>query len=479
MFQYLFVSVYFIAAIILPLTFVLMLWGAIRITGLRDQKFMWGSLIGILGVIPVLSDLTVTRGEFVDGVLKDVWTPPGIAQFIGDWGARGLTYLILGFALIVFFKSLQSRQQEKRTGTWLFVAYLALITPPFISSVVGTRPVFNHFMLSEPLIFALVYLSRPTSDWLWYVKQFKRVLIVYIVLSALFGVLVPSWTTGSAMVLIPGFSFRLNGIFSHSNSLGMAALVYLVLDMADETPKTLYRELSWYVTMGVLAATQSKTAWVGAVLAFAVNYIYKITALKKSGGVHSFMPALIGLGVVLAGVVGYLFFFETVLDHWSRGLDAETYNSLTSLTGRTNIWNITLHSWEENPIFGYGPGLWDIDYRLQYAPQYLYIVGMAHNQFIQTLGESGIVGVLGLSIYLLTLVKLGFQYFSMTRGVSLVIVVIFLARSMSETPFRNLELGVLFFVHFILIVLFMSMTAAKRQQQETLSLNMQGVFIKP
>ncbi len=478
MFEYLSIAALFIAAIILPLIFIFMLWGVFRITAQRDQKFLWGSLIGILGLIPVLSDLTVTRGEFVDGVLKDVWTPPGIAQFIGDWGSKGLTYLILGFGLIVILKSLQSKQQENRVGTWLFVSYLALITPPFISSVAGTRPVFIHFMLFEPLIFSLAYLIRPSSDWLWYVKLFKRVLLVYVLLSALFGVLAPAWSTGSAMVLIPGFSFRLNGIFSHSNSLGMAALVYLVLDMADETPGTLYRELSWFLTMGVLVATQSKTAWAGAVFAYAIYYIYKITALKKFHGVQSSIPVIVGMFVLLVGVGGYLLIFETAFDNWFRGLNTETYNSLTSLTGRTNIWDITIRSWQENPIFGYGPGLWDVDYRLQYAPQYLDIVGMAHNQFFQTLGESGIVGVIGLSIYLFTLVKLGFQYFSMTRGVSLALVVIFLARSISETPFRNLEMSVMFFVHFILFVLLLSMTATKRQQQEALNLKTSGVFIK-
>lgn len=457
--KYVITPAYFIAAIVIPLVFTFILWSLFRITGQRDQKILWGGLIGIMGLIPVLSDLVIARGEFVNGVLRDVWIPPKIIRFLGDWSARGLIYLILGYGLILIIKKLHSKRIEIRTGSGLFFAYLMLIAPSFISAVAGTQPTFNHFMFYEPLIFTLVYFARPSEDWLWYVKQFKRVLLVYIVLSALFGVLAPTWSTGSALTLIPGFNFRLNGIFSHSNGLGVAALLYLVLDMADDTRRSFYRTLAWLVSMGVLVATQSKTAWVSTVLAYSIFYIYKFTVITKSRVRYSAMPFIMGIFILLVGMGGFLWLIEIGVEKWLSGLDAQTYNSLISLTGRTNIWEITLRSWQKNPIFGYGPKLWDVDYRLQYAPQYLYIVGMAHNQFLQTLGASGILGVIGLSIYLGTLIKIGVQYFSVTRGVSLALVAVFLVRSISEAPFTNLVMDITFFAHFILFVLLMSLTA--------------------
>ncbi len=469
MMEFVFISAYVIAAIVIPLTFIFMLWGMFRITGQHNKRFFWGGLIAILGMIPVLSDLTIARGEYVNGILKDVWAAPGIIQFFGEWGSRGLIYLILGYGLVVIVKSLYSKQIEIRVGGWLYFSYLMLIIPSFISSVAGTRPFFIHFMLYEPLILTLAYLARPTENWLWYVKQFKRVLLTYVSLSAFLGLLVPTWTTGAALTLIPGFNFRLHGIFSHSNSLGMAALVYLVLDMADETRATVYRKLGWFISMCVLIATQSKTAWVGALLAYTIFSIYKILVQKSSRVGQSAMPLVIG-GFVLVGMGGFVLLFGNSVGNWFGGLDAETYNSLTSLTGRTNIWNITIRSWLENPIFGYGPGLWDIEYRLKYAPQYLDIVGMAHNQFFQTLGESGILGVIGLVIYMITLLKVGLQYFSATRGVSLALVVIFLTRSISETPFRNLALDMMFFAHFILFVLLLSMSATAHNKNSTLKM---------
>lgn len=460
MMQYVFISAYFVAALMIPLVFILMIWGLFRITDPRNPKVFWGGLIGILGFIPFLTDLTIARGEVVGGVLRDVWVPPGFVQFFAQWGARGLIYLTLGFGLVVIVKHLYSKQIEKNVAGWLFGAYLMFIAPSFISAVAGTRPTFIHFMLYAPLIFTLAYLARPFSDWAWYVKQFKRVLFFYVLLSALLGIIAPSWSTGPALTLIPGLTFRLHGVFSHSNSLGMAALVYLILDMSDGTRRTLYRKLAWLVSIGVLVATQSKTAWVGAVLAYGVFFIYKISARKTSKTGYSITPAIIGGLTVLLGFAGAVLLFGVGVEGWLKGLNAETYNSLTSLTGRTNIWAITIQTWKENPIFGYGPGLWNVEYRLKYAPaSYLNIVGMAHNQFIQTLGEAGVLGIIGLLIYVGTLITFGIRFFTVTQGVSLALVVVLIARSVSETPFRNVALDLMFFVHFAVFVIFLSLLA--------------------
>ena len=287
MMQYAFLSAYFLVALLVPLTFIVMLWGLFRISAKRDQRIFWGGLIGILGLIPVLTDVRTPRGEWVNGVLQDVWIPPGFVQFLALYGARGLTYLVLAYSLVVIVKNLFIKHTEKEYGGWLFAAYLIFVAPSFISAVAGTRPSFSHFMTYAPLIFTLAYLARPTCDWKWYVRQFKLVLLVYVFLSGLLGVLAPTWSTGTALVLIPGFDFRLHGIFSHSNSLGMAALVYLVLDMAEGGDRTLYRKLGWLVSVAVLVSTQSKTSWAGAVLAYGIFFIYKVSAMRTSRSGYS------------------------------------------------------------------------------------------------------------------------------------------------------------------------------------------------
>lgn len=467
MMQYAFISAYFLVALIVPLAFIIMLWSLFRISAQRDQRIFWGGLIGILGFIPVLTDVRIPRGEFVNGVLQDVWIPPGYIQFLAEYGSKGLIYLVLAFSLVMIVKSLHGKQVEKRNGSWLFASYLIFVVPSFISVVAGTRPFFSHFMTYAPLIFTLAYLARPSDDWKWYVRQFKLVLLIYVSLSGIIGVLAPTWSTGTALTLIPGFDFRLHGIFSHSNSLGMAALVYLVLDMADGADRTLYRKLGWLVSVAVLVSTQSKTSWAGAVLAYGVFFIYKISVMRTGRSGYTDTPAIAIVGglVVLTGFAGVVLLGGVGVEGWFSGLDTQTYNSLTSLTGRTNIWAITLNSWQENPIFGYGPGLWDVEYRLKYAPQYLYIVGQAHNQFFETLGSSGLLGVMGLFVYVGALLKYGVKYFTVTRGASLSLVIVLIARSISEAPLKNQALDLMFFIHFVVFVLFLSLAANTEKLQ--------------
>ncbi len=466
MMQYAFLSAYFLAALIVPLVYIGMLWGMFRIASARNDRIFWGGLILILAILPVLTDVRIARTEFVDGIWREAWTPPASVQFLSLWGARGLSYLLIGFSLVMIVKTLFSRHIEKRTGAPLFVAYLALVTPIFISSILGSHPVFIHFIFFAPLIFVMAYLAQPTADWLWYVKQFKRVLLFYIALSALLGVLFPRWATGTGMILIPGFSLRLNGIFAHSNGLGMAALSYLVLDMADPARRSIYRKLAWLLSFSVLVATQSKTAWVGALLAYGILFVYKSHAYLSARASHSAGPAIVGGLLVFLAVIGLLLAFA-FLGGWFGALDNEIYTSLTTLTGRTTIWEITVNTWRQNPIFGYGPSLWDMDYRLKYAPiKFQYTAGMAHNQFFQSLGESGVLGVLGLLAYVSTLLYFGVRFISVTRGVSLALFAILIARSVSETPFRNLALDMMFFVHFAVFVLFLSLMVHERNQFE-------------
>lgn len=464
MMQYAFISAYFLAAIIIPLTFVFMLVGVFRVTSQKNNNFFWGWLIAILGIIPVLTDIRTPRSENIEGVQGSVWTPPGFIQFFAEWGSRGLIYIIIGYAVVIITKTILSNEIEKRDGKLLFASYIALITPSFISALAGTRPEFSHFMTYAPLIFTLAYLIKPSTNWLDYVKQFKRILFIYISLSAIFGILAPSWATGSALTLIPGFNFRLHGIFSHSNILGVAALIYLVLDLSEDRRLTIYRASAWVISTGVLIATQSKTNWAGLAIAYTIFYIYKISTITNENNEKSRL-LLIVIGIFTITVLAaFIAFGTTGLEKTINSFDSNTYKSISSLTGRTNIWDITIKSWQENPIFGYGPGLWDVEYRLHYAPQYLLIVGMAHNQFFQTLGESGILGVIGLFTYTGTLITFGFRYFSTTRGTSLALVSILIIRSVSETPFRNISIDLLFFIHFAVFVLFVSLEANSKNK---------------
>ncbi|MDT7522965.1 O-antigen ligase family protein [Rhodoferax sp. TBRC 17198] len=434
-----------------------------RITKNRSQEFFWTWLITLLGIIPVLTDLRATRGSTEESLSSVGWTPPGYISFISEWGAKGITYLILTFALAHIALHLRFRSQQKNPGTPIFLAFCGMALPIFISAFAGTKPSFSQFLVFAPLIITLAYLKRPTENWQWYSNKFRYVFIAYLLLSGIAVAVAPSLTTSTALTLIPKFDFRVNGIFSHSNTLAIAALGYLTLDFANRRERRYYDYAATIFALLMLLLTQSKTAIGCTIFSLAILSLARI----KSNSKHR-NPGVLSLGLVTFIFLALPILFGVALlitqygSQIGQGLDNQAFKSLSTLTGRTNIWAITLQSWRENIIFGYGPSLWSMEYRLTYAPQYALVVGMAHNQIVQTLGESGLIGLSGLLIYCVVLLNYGFKFFRETNGASLAFAGSFIIRGVSETPFRHIAIDVMFFMHFAFFVLCLSLLESKK-----------------
>lgn len=464
--QYAIIATLLFGAFAAAITFSLSVGALFKFTKTHSIRWFWTIFVISLGLIPVITDLRSVRGGLDEDNPSGGWTPPGYISFFSEWVAKGITYTILAYAIVQIALALKSRDAQGKSGLKLYFSYLALVTPIFISAIAGTEPYFSQFLLFGPLIFTLAYLKHPSDDWRWYALLFKRVLLGYVVLSALSGILAPSITTSPALTLIPGFNFRLNGVFSHSNTLAMAALGYLILDFSISGNRRYYDYLSTFLAALVLVLTQSKTTIGCGILcaliffsAYRTANARRIISLRLLTIIFLSIPVVLGIAYVLSQNAHIL----------TNQFDNQTYKSLSTLTGRTNIWAITLRSWEENILFGYGPSLWSVEYRLKYAPQYVLIVGMAHNQLIQTLGESGLLGASGLLVYCITLLFYGFKFFRETKGGSLAFVLTFLIRGISETPFRNTAIDVLFVIHLAFFIIFLSLINARKRSESASS----------
>jgi len=74
-------------------------------------------------------------------------------------------------------------------------------------------------------------------------------------------------------------------------------------------------------------------------------------------------------------------------------LSAEPVGPLGDLTGRTKIWDITLEELNRSPHFGLGNELWNYDMKSRYIDSLGFAPGQAHNEFLQSLGRFGVLGV--------------------------------------------------------------------------------------
>jgi O-antigen ligase len=232
--------------------------------------------------------------------------------------------------------------------------------------------------------------------------------------------------------LVPGVDFRLHGLTTHANSLGPLAVVYLLLEYWKPSPLR-WRLPTSAVAVAVLLLAQSKTAWVAAVAAGCVLYV---VAARMDAGEEPARPrglAMIAVPLLVVSVSALLtFVLLDPLPQLVRVIE-DRIPGLSTLTGRDRVWEITLNEWKANPIFGYGPTLWDVEFRITRG---LLATGHAHNQFLQTLGESGVLGVVALAAYMAVLLRYAAKHAVASKGVTLALVVVLIVRCITEAPFR-------------------------------------------
>ncbi len=104
--------------------------------------------------------------------------------------------------------------------------------------------------------------------------------------------------------------------------------------------------------------------------------------------------------VVLAALGGVVWGFSTQSQYVAR------FESITNTTtdgsnlGRFDVWTSSINMFKDHPVTGVGIGQWrtiyEASYRLPTENQHLY---HAHNNFIQLLGEVGLLGLLGVLIF--------------------------------------------------------------------------------
>jgi O-antigen ligase len=165
-------------------------------------------------------------------------------------------------------------------------------------------------------------------------------------------------------------------------------------------------------------------------------------------------------GVALLG----LYLFSDLGSRISDYLDTEQGNQLMTLTGRDQIWAIAWEEWHSNPWFGYGPGLFDDDFRMA--------VNMpnatnAHNQFMDTLARSGTIGAAALIAYAIVLMVLSFKFAKRTAGLSAALFIALALRAISEVPMMLFGYGTELFGHMLLIVTLAAAASMKAPAKAT------------
>ncbi|WP_375400956.1 O-antigen ligase family protein [uncultured Amnibacterium sp.] len=361
----------------------------------RDAGGHW-ALAGIVylsGPVNALIQLTYPNGQ----------NPSGLGLVL----ARGNTTAAWTLAAVALLAALRS---PRRGQTGVLTALLAFYASLLVSSAVGYAPagVSEEYLITPLLVVPFVLYAGV--NWTWLAGVLRRALRALVVLSLVSVPLLPSVAfdeeTGRELFGIE----RIQGITGHPNTLAVLACFAVILELRGG-------RLPWLIPeLAALLVAQSTTGWV----ALALGLLALAGGLGRSARVISI--------IVAAGSIVF-----AVAD--PRLLTDFFPPEFFTFTGRTTIWQAALHGFFLDPLFGYGPNLLDPQYRATYLGVFD-AAGQAHNQIVQTLGETGLVGLACLVALLVAVLRKGVLANGPTGGLSLALVLAFAARLLSETPLK-------------------------------------------
>lgn len=346
-------------------------------------------------------------------------------------------YVVIASIIFIFIGF--NAQWPCRQGKSIWFTVLIYTCGPFMASFFGERPGLYFEIFLFPLTVSAIFLTQKV-DVEFLARNIKSIILIFIYGSIIAIVVNPLWSMQfpyySGVFPIP---VRLFGLAESPQRLGPLLLLYMVVERLFPTRHWI-KYLNWIVWGLALILAQGKVAIVSAplfVMLFMIDsiraHLRKQSWLVLSGG----LAVLVICGLVISLLAGDPALFNKISQH-GRDIGVDT------MTGRTEIWNVTISAWIDNPLFGYGPRLWDLAFRTKAGPNFMH-VGMAHNQYIQTLGEAGLFGFVCLFSALYLMAHRAIRLINSSKWVSMAIFLILLFPTATEAPFRNYFLGEDFF----------------------------------
>jgi O-antigen ligase len=420
--------------------------------------WMFPAILGFVALSVLLSnrDLSLSYLELETGAA--VVRHPAVA-----WIQRVVSVLLMLIAAEHVVSHLMShRHLPSPTLALAFLAFwLGTVAFP---AAFGAHPNLAHEYLYTLAIGIAAVLAGP-QDFGKAVVAARNSLFAFMAASVLMIALKPAMVleTTYAQGLLSGLP-RFGGLAPHAVTMGMFAQIALLCLWCKPFRSRWLTALAWLLGGAVLLLAQSKNAWI----AFFV-IVLCLLAVRNGPQLWRRMgdPRQGALGVVvcltvMATVLAVAaWFMVTDLAEETAGFLATSEGAqLVTLTGRDRIWAIAMEEWRMSPVFGYGPEMWDLDFRAS--------IGMptatsGHNQFMDTLARSGSVGATALVLYAGVLLFLSLKYAKATGGFSLALFLALALRSISEVPLLLFGYGTELFSHLLLIITLASAAAGHTQ----------------
>lgn len=365
----------------------------------------------------------------------------------GELYAALTVVLLLG---VVLFSLADPNRRVGRTAATLMAGGLAMYAGPVLAGLFGGHGGAGDWRLwVAPLAIAAFCLAPPVPVGRQ-LDRLRSVLRVYTWGSLGALLVAPDWAMATSHIVnfrlpVVG-SDRLLGLTNHPILLGIIVTAALVLEVAPVRRRRFWAAHAAVAT-AVLLLAQSRTAWLTALVALPFLY-------RRGGAyqVHPVVKRLLAVGMVLCAVP----FVPGLLDQIGR---VSGDREVTSLHGRTTVWDVAMDAFHANPLWGYGPTLFSDP-----ASPARGAYDHAHSQLHQTLGTSGLVGAAGLAVFLCVLVAVASRTARVSAGLTPALVALTLVTCVVEAPLRGLG----FSPFLVLVVVVVALSAGYGREVESL-----------
>ena len=443
-------------------TWFLVLIPHLRVPTRLTPELIVGALIWTMGASSLLIVL-IPRSSLnavVPGELPSV-LPSTFKDASHLVNALFLISLALGLAYV------STHHLRRRKGESIWVTGLLLTFAYALSAFFGTVPDHEWKMVIWPLTISVVYLL-PRVPLRWLVAQLQHLFVIVVVGSLAAALLVPHWAlagTGTGLSLFLNRSVHLQGLTQQYDSMGIVALLGFLTTYWLKDAR--FRRISLWLCLLALVLSGARTSILALLVCLAFLWVYKKWAKRTVKGISvALSSGVLAVGVLYLTLTGFM------------GLPGFTEN-LGTLNGRTLVWSLTLDQWRQSPLVGYGPTLWSTAYRASHGFSDLTWVGMAHNQFLQELGESGLVGLVALIAFVLALVSWAWRSRSVDRGLALSLVLALLLIMITEAPLAVDTLPVALWPAFAVVIVTMTSASLDRRGEHRSSAYRTGVTDRP
>ncbi len=450
--------------------FEILFFGALGIGAALAALFVYAAVIGVVQanrvnqvgwfhLVPYITFIYVAMLTIAGGrdLTMGSWTllvSEGASQAAwASWLQRVLTFVFLLVSVERIAAVILDRKKSVR-ASWLCIAFVlywcGVVASP---SLLGRKPEFSYVYTYTLLVgLAAFTLSRDEVDK--FIIATRNAVLLFIAAGV---ALIP---THIGLVLettynqgfIPGLP-RMAGLTPHALQLGLVTQVAMLCLWAFPLENKWLNRACWLMCLIVLFVAQSKTAWlsfpIGILALFAVSRYGEIWKwiFNSQRPYQGVLVTVFFMGAIL--LMSYIILFTSIGSRFVGFFDTSEGANLLTLNGRDQIWEIAFLEWRQSPIFGYGPGFLDFAHRSS--------IGMlnathAHNQFVDDLARSGLVGAVSLIFYAAVILMESLRHCKVTQGLSIGLLIVIGMRAVSEVPLSLFGYGAEFVAHLLLLV---------------------------